>query len=112
MAAHVIDGMATGSTEVKTDRRFVETGNVFIEYECRKRGRYEPSGIFTTNAEWWFFYLAPLPGGFTVSTWALADMVRKEIAAGRTVECRDGSNPTHGVVLQPARILYLLRRAA
>ena len=41
--------------EVKLDRRTLDTGNLFIEYESRK----DPSGIKTTTADWWFYYYNP-----------------------------------------------------
>jgi|TARA_R110000796_G_scaffold173527_1_gene290499 hypothetical protein len=40
--------------EVKTDLKANETGNVFIEYESRKK----PSGLSTTEAEWFCFVLS------------------------------------------------------
>ena len=40
--------------EVKTDLKANKTGNVFIEYESRKK----PSGISTTQAEWFCFVLS------------------------------------------------------
>ena len=41
--------------EVKSDRRTKETGNLFIEYESRGK----PSGISTTKADVWFYYIEP-----------------------------------------------------
>lgn len=34
----IIDALTGGSVEVKRDSRFAKTGNVYVEYECRKRG--------------------------------------------------------------------------
>jgi len=43
-----------GHIEVKTDKRALETGNVFVEYESRNKH----SGITTTEAEWYAFVLS------------------------------------------------------
>ena len=40
--------------EVKTDFQAHETGNVFVEYESRGK----PSGLATTQADWWAFVIA------------------------------------------------------
>ena len=40
--------------EVKTDLLASKTGNVFVEYESRSK----PSGISTTEADWWAFVIA------------------------------------------------------
>ena len=41
--------------EVKFDRQTLETGNLFIEYESRKK----PSGIVTTKSDFWVYYYNP-----------------------------------------------------
>lgn len=46
-------GGERGPIEVKRDWRVTETGNIAIEYECRKR----KSGISTTEATWWAIVL-------------------------------------------------------
>lgn len=46
-------GGERGSIEVKRDWKVTETGNVAIEFECRKR----KSGISTTEASWWAIVL-------------------------------------------------------
>ena len=41
----------TGKLEVKTDFKAHKTGNIAIEIECNGK----PSGLATTEAEWWLF---------------------------------------------------------
>lgn len=41
--------VGTGKVENKRDKLTHNTGNVFIEYECRGK----KSGLSTTSAEWW-----------------------------------------------------------
>ena len=48
------DLLLIGRIEVKTDRRFAETGNVAVEVSYRG----EMSGIVTTTATWWAYVLA------------------------------------------------------
>jgi hypothetical protein len=45
--------------EVKRDRRWWETGNIYIETECfyQSSGQYEPSGIRVTKASHWAIVL-------------------------------------------------------
>ncbi len=47
------DKFAGKSIEVKTDLMWCETGNIFIEYQCRNK----PSGIETTLSEDYIFIL-------------------------------------------------------
>lgn len=45
--------------EVKRDRKWWSTNNIYIEVECffRKSMSWEPSGISVTEAEYWAFVL-------------------------------------------------------
>jgi len=45
--------MLTGFHEVKSDRKALTTGNLFVEFESKGN----PSGINTTTADWWTFHL-------------------------------------------------------
>lgn len=47
----VFDG--SKKVEVKTDRMAHKTGNIAVEYECRGK----PSGISTTEADYWAFII-------------------------------------------------------
>jgi hypothetical protein len=51
----VIEGILTGGSkiEVKSDRKWVETGNIAIELECYNK----PSGINVTEADFWVYCL-------------------------------------------------------
>lgn len=42
------------TVEVKTDLKANKTGNVFVEYESRNK----PSGLVTTEADWWCFIVS------------------------------------------------------
>ena len=45
----VIEALKDGSSEVKTDAMAVRTGNLYIECQCLKRGRWAPSGIMDSR---------------------------------------------------------------
>jgi hypothetical protein len=52
--------MTNGRTvEVKRDRKWHQTGNVYIEVECwyLKSQSWEPSGLSVTQADYWAFVL-------------------------------------------------------
>jgi hypothetical protein len=59
----VVKALCTGSTiEVKTDLRWKETGNIYIETECfyQTSQSWEPSGLSVTKATHWAFVLEDL----------------------------------------------------
>lgn len=90
--------LAGAPYEVKTDLRAADTGRIYVEYECRRNGSWQPSGIRTTNSEYWQFVLggrAPL----IIPTFVLLALSRRAWIEGHRVECRDGSHPTRGVCI-------------
>ena len=50
-------GLLTGGDHIECKRDFKahKTGNVYVEYECRGK----PSGISTTEADYWVFIVGP-----------------------------------------------------
>jgi hypothetical protein len=53
------DLLRMDTIEVKTDRRWKETGNLYIEESCfyQKSGQWEPSGLSVSKATHWAFIL-------------------------------------------------------
>ena len=52
----ILEAIASGSIEVKTDYGANRTGNLYVEYEQETRaGDWRPSGIATSEAEYWAF---------------------------------------------------------
>lgn len=47
--------------EIKNQEKFLKTGNLFIEYQIQINGNTKPSGIQTTQANWWM-----MKAGFSV----------------------------------------------
>jgi hypothetical protein len=93
-------GNGAGSVEVKTDAKYEKTGRVYVEYECLKRGKWVPSGIQTTTADFWAFVLGLNTFCFFIGTDTLKQAAREKWhnPANRK-SCDEGSCPTHGIVL-------------
>lgn len=106
-------GAGNGKTQVKRDARALDTGNLYVEYACRRRDGWAPSGIRDpkSEAESWVFVLGD--SGFAVVVAIdvlrrIADVCR---AQGRLAEERDGECPTKGVLI-PLRHLFAHARGA
>lgn len=111
--ASVVDAIKNGAShEVKTDVQALRTGNFYVEFECLRRGRWEKSGIATTEAELWGFVLGE--SAFFVPTALLRDLARERHRQGRIKSCDRGSHPTRGVIVSIAWLISHLgeRRAA
>lgn len=106
LCANIAEGLRDGSVEVKTDERALATGNVFIEYECLRRGSWQPSGIATTQAEVWAFALGKPPTVLVAAPVAtLLRVSRKAWQGGGKRQCSRGSHPTRGVVVSLSVLL-------
>lgn len=108
----IVDSLKSDAREVKTDERFADTGNIYVEYECKRRGHYQPSGLSTTEAPVWAFVLQREGVLLVVATELLKQVARELLRQGRTAECSRGSHPTRGVLVPVARLLAELRRKA
>ena len=97
--AHLV-GIET--IEVKTDFRWKETGNLYIETECwkNKTGQWEHSGINVTKASHWAFNLEGVV--LIVTTPDLKDVVWQY---GSPIVCNIQPNPSRGFLIKPADIL-------
>jgi hypothetical protein len=99
--ANIIDSLSKrGSVEVKMDARYADTGNVYVEYKCKRADGWNWSGIATTQAAFWAFVLGMDTFCFVVETETLKDAVRERWGNPNShVECTKGSHPTKGVIL-------------
>jgi len=110
-----LDGLVAGAVEVKSDRLTLETGNVWIEFQCRRRDGWQDSGIRTSEADYWCIVFAETAvlGVPTVVLRAVAEhLVAWRDARGRPrflSEEKDGSHPTRGVRVELGYFLTLLR---
>jgi hypothetical protein len=72
--------------ELKSDKRYKETGNLFVEY--RQKGR--PSGIAVTECQWWATEF--LPDRFIIVPYAvMLDRAMRAHLEGRTVKGGDNN---------------------
>lgn len=105
-----------GRLEVKTDLKALQTGNLYVEYECRRKAGQAPSGLAETKAEAWVFLLHPEPLAIVVGVDVLRAVCRElyRVTNGNGThpyrrEETDGSHPTKGVIV-PIRRLFKLDR--
>jgi len=99
----VNDLLAGGKTvEVKRDRRWAQTGNIYIELSCfyQSSKKWEPSGLLVSKADYWAFVL---------NTMVLLIPGEKLIKAcrdyGRPAECNIEPNPSKGCLITVADLI-------
>jgi hypothetical protein len=106
----LVEEILTGgySVEVKTDRQWAKTGNLYIETDCYYQARraWGPSGITTTQANYWAFVLAPQnPNALPAIHFYHVDVVRYAIEEfGSLIECKIPPNPSKGVLVTLAHL--------
>lgn len=95
-----------GTIEVKRDRRWKETGNVYVETECffTRNNQWAPSGLSVTKAKYWAFVLEEAT--LVVPTDALRYAV---VEFGSYIECRIPPNYSKGVLLTVPQILKSIK---
>lgn len=97
----VAEALKHDRVEVKRDAKFLDTGNLYVEFECRGRdGVWRPSGISVTETELWVFVLGDSQMAFVIPTAVLREVSLRLRAQGRIGQETDGSNPTKGVLLK------------
>lgn len=106
---NIIRALLEGRSEVKTEEAALRYGNLYVEFQCLRRGRWRWSGIATTKAEVWVSI--PIPDGMAIviSTERLRSIVKPKWLRGDIKECVRGSHPTRGVTV-PIRDLFDLVR--
>lgn len=112
LVANFLEGFTNGTIEVKRDSKWLETENVYIEFECRRRDGWQPSGITTTTADYWALVLGEVVV-LGVPTWALRYCYRKALdpRLRMTREEKDGSHPTRGVAIPTFNLVRWLLMA-
>ena len=104
----IIELLSLDTVEVKTDRRWNETNNVYIETECfyQEPQEWQPSGIRVSKATHWAFVLED--SVFIVPLHRLKEAVWE---IGRPITCNIPPNPSRGYLITPAQILEHVRQA-
>jgi len=98
----VADLLSLDTVEVKTDRRWKETGNLYIETECYyvNDNSWKPSGVRVSKASHWAFVLE-------VSVLIIPIEILKEVVwySTRPITCNIPPNPSRGYLITPAQLL-------
>lgn len=104
----VADILKADTVEVKTDRRWYETGNLYIETECyyKSSNSWEPSGIAVSKATHWAFVLED--SVLIVPTFRLKEAIHEH---PRNATCSIPPNPSRGHLVTPALLIELIRLA-
>ena len=106
--AWIIECLRKGTAEVKTDRRAILTGNLYIETECLRGGQYRDSGIRESHADCYVFVVGQL--ALAVPTESLRAMVNS--GQFREGACKNGSNPTNGTLIPIRSFVDWMRKEA
>ena len=90
------------TVEVKTDRRWHETGNVYIETDCwyNNSQSWEKSGLSVSKAAYWAFVLEGM--SVMVPTYDLRQIVLQH---GREISCVIPPNHSKGYLIRIEHIL-------
>ena len=99
--------LTNGKTiEVKTDLKWKNTGNLYIETICWSHNNEEwyPSGISTTKAEYWAFVLEG-----TILIVPIKDLQHALNLYGHPITCNIPPNPSKCWLIQPEKILQVIR---
>lgn len=102
----VADLLHIDTIEVKTDRRWIETGNLFIEESCfyQGSGSWAPSGIAISRASHWAFVLEG--SVIIVARDHLIDVVKE---FGRPIENKQPPNQSKGHLITPSHLINYKR---
>jgi hypothetical protein len=104
----VADLLHIDTVEVKTDKRWVETGNLYIETECyyKNEDAWKPSGIRVSQATHWGFVLED--SVLIVPLHRLKEIVWE---SGRPITCNIPPNPSRGYLITPGALMEHVRTA-
>lgn len=104
----VADLLHLDTVEVKTDKRWVETGNLYIETECyyQNEDAWKPSGIRVSQATHWGFVLED--SVLIIPLHRLKEIVWE---SGRPITCNIPPNPSRGYLITPGALMEHVRTA-
>mgnify|MGYP003340763729 FL=1 len=109
---HVVDGEKTvahllsiETVEVKNDRRWSETGNVYIETDCYyvNSQAWEPSGISVSKASHWAFVLDDV-----VVILPLERLQKIMNKFGRPITCNIPPNFSRGFLISVVELMAVI----
>lgn len=95
----LFDIISNKKIEVKTDKQATRTGNVYVEFESRGK----PSGISTSEADYYCFVISP-DSFILISSTKLKERCRKYLGTSRERKGGD-SNTSRGILLPVNELL-------
>jgi hypothetical protein len=105
---NLVDALLRGANtvEVKRDRRWWDTGNIYIETECyfQTSQSWEQSGLSVTRAEYWAFVLES--GVVLVPTNHVKYAVK---IFGRAITCDIEPNKSKGYLIKAEDLLMAMK---
>jgi hypothetical protein len=95
-----------GTVEVKRDRKWWSTNNLYIEVECwyQRSQNWEPSGVMVTKAAYWAFVLER--GVLMVPTGHVLYAIKK---FGREITCEIPPNKSKGYLITVENLLDVMK---
>jgi hypothetical protein len=104
----LVEELLTGgkTIEVKRDRKWHATGNLYIEVECwyQRSDSWEPSGLSVTKASYWAFVLEH--GVLMVPTGHVRHAIQKY---GREITCEIPPNRSKGYLITVENLLDVMK---
>jgi hypothetical protein len=106
--SRVADLLSLDTVEVKTDRRWHETGNLYIETSCYYKGTdsWQVSGMVVSKATHWAFLMED-----TLLIIPLDYLRQAVYKHGKSITCNIPPNPSRGYLITPATLLEFVRLA-
>jgi hypothetical protein len=105
--SRVADLLSLDTVEVKTDRRWKDTGNLYIETECYyvADNSWKASGVRVSKATHWAFVLES-------SVLIIPTHILKEVIwhSTRPITCNIPPNPSRGYLITPAQLLEQVKQ--
>ena len=104
----IADLLSMDTIEVKTDRRWQDTGNLYIETECyyQTTDTWEKSGISVSKATHWAFVLED--SVLIVPTFRLREAIHDN---HRPITCYIPPNPSRGTLITAGTLIEHIRLA-
>lgn len=100
------DLLRMDTIEVKTDRRWKDTGNLFIEESCfyQGSGMWEPSGLSVSKATHWAFIIEG-----NVIIVPKEHLMNVVMDYGRPIENKQPPNQSKGHLITPEQLINYVR---
>jgi len=107
---NLVDQLLTAgkTVEVKRDRKWHQTGNLYLEMQCWYQGTesWKDSGITTTKAHYWAFVLKS-----SVLMVEINVLVKAMAKHGKRIECNIEPNKSRGYLLSVENLLEVIKES-